>query len=186
MYPGGRGYSSISYMGMCHPNGLFFHEKSLNMGPLFRGKTLRHAGPFFQNVQNFGCLPSKISKIFRCSHENRPTFREKFLEMGTFFGNNDPQKGFQGSGGTSQSLGKSELLYYFIRLTIYIMYILHNAYSVHINTKLKLPAARDKQMCSVCYDEMNSDIVLLVIDSYFHHGPQRPCFHQCKKWYLSW
>ena len=50
------------YTGMWHPNGSFFHKKSLDMGPLFKGKTLRH-GPYFQNVQNCVCLPSKISKI---------------------------------------------------------------------------------------------------------------------------
>ncbi len=32
----------ISYTGMCRPNGSFFHKKSSDMGPLFRGKTLRH------------------------------------------------------------------------------------------------------------------------------------------------
>ncbi len=54
-------------------------------------------GPFFQNVQNFGCLPSKVPTNFGCSQcehpkilKNRPIFREKSLEMGTFFGKNDP------------------------------------------------------------------------------------------------
>ena len=51
---------------------------------------------FFQNVQNFGCLPSKISKICGCSPcehphflRNRPIFREKSLKMGPVFGKND-------------------------------------------------------------------------------------------------
>ncbi len=63
----------------------FSKEKPLDMGL------------FVQNVHNFGCLSSKISKNFGCSpcehtkiFKNRPIFREKSLEMGTFFGNNDP------------------------------------------------------------------------------------------------
>ncbi len=43
--------------------------------------------PFFQNIQYFGCLPSKISKNFECSPcdlKNRPIFQEKSSEMGTF------------------------------------------------------------------------------------------------------
>ncbi len=65
-----------SCTGMCCSNGSFFHKKSLETGPLFKGKTL-NMGSFLQNFQNFGCLPSKILK-------NRPIFRGKSLEMGTF------------------------------------------------------------------------------------------------------
>ncbi len=43
-------------------------------------------GLFFQNVQNVGCLPSQILK-------NGPIIiSREFLEMGTFFGKNDPLK----------------------------------------------------------------------------------------------
>ncbi len=75
---GERGYSRICYTGVCRPNGLVFHKTPLDMGLLFGGKTLTH-GPFFQNVQNFGCLLSKISKSLRC------------LPNGyLFWGKNDP------------------------------------------------------------------------------------------------
>ncbi len=58
--PGGWGWrvlKYISYMGMCRPNGSFFHKKSLDMGPLLRGKTLSH-----------GSLFSKMFKIFGVCH----------------------------------------------------------------------------------------------------------------------
>ncbi len=71
---------------------VFFHKKSLDMGPLFTGKTLRYGFIF----QKFGCLPSKISRYSACEHpkilKNRPIFQEKSLEMATFFGKNDTQK----------------------------------------------------------------------------------------------
>ena len=90
----------VSYTGMCCPNGSFFHRKSSDMGPLFRGKTLRH-GSVFSKGTKFWCLPSKMSQIFK----NRPTFREKSLEMGYFLAKMTLRKGwsFWGSGGTPPS-----------------------------------------------------------------------------------
>ncbi len=59
-----------SYTGMCRPNGLFFHKKSLDMGQLFTGKTLRHGSIFYKMFKILGvCL----------------YMWEKSLENGTFF-----------------------------------------------------------------------------------------------------
>ena len=62
--------SYISYTGMCRPNGLFFHKKSLDKGPLFRGKTLRHGSSFpkcskfwvfaMQNVEKYAYILRKV------------------------------------------------------------------------------------------------------------------------------
>ena len=52
--------------------GHFSEEKPLDMGP------------FVQNVQHFGCLPSKIFTEHPKIVKNRPIFQEKSLEMGTF------------------------------------------------------------------------------------------------------
>ena len=42
--PGGGVLTYISYTGMCRPNGLLFHQKSLDMGPILVKKSLEE-GP---------------------------------------------------------------------------------------------------------------------------------------------
>ena len=37
-YRGGGGTHMLRHTGMCHPNGLLFHQKSLDMGPHFGQK----------------------------------------------------------------------------------------------------------------------------------------------------
>ncbi len=63
------------------PKWALFSQEILRHGSTFQRKKPLDMGSFIQNVQNFGCLPSKISKILK----NRPIFQEKSLEMGTFF-----------------------------------------------------------------------------------------------------
>ena len=40
----------LRHMGMCCPNGLLFHQKSLDMGPIWSKKSLE-GGPISQNLQ---------------------------------------------------------------------------------------------------------------------------------------
>ena len=49
---GGGVLKYISYTGMCRPIGSFFHKKSLDIGPLFTGKTLRY-GSIFPKCSKF-------------------------------------------------------------------------------------------------------------------------------------
>ena len=70
----------ISYTWMCRPDGLFFHEKSLDMGPLFRGKPI-DMGPFFQHVKNFGFHPKFLKFL---GHANT----RKIRKIGLYFEKN--------------------------------------------------------------------------------------------------
>ena len=67
----------IYYLPGAYTSVAFFHKKSLDMAPLFRGKKTIETWVHLKKNQNFGCLPSIIL--------NRLIFREKSLEMGTFF-----------------------------------------------------------------------------------------------------
>ena len=44
------GYSHVKAWGMCHPNGLLFHQKFLDMGPILFKKSFK-GGPILQKLQ---------------------------------------------------------------------------------------------------------------------------------------
>ncbi len=70
---GGKGSAII---GLCRPNKLFFHKKSvMAMGPLFRGNVQGGSSVMQMIFVNFTVFIMFLRKI--------P------LEMGTFFGKND-------------------------------------------------------------------------------------------------
>ena len=47
----GRGVLTLRQTGMCRPNGLLFHHKSLNMGPILLKKILRRGSHFDKNFE---------------------------------------------------------------------------------------------------------------------------------------
>ena len=47
---GGGGTHMLRHKGMCHPNGLLLHQKSLDMGPILVKKSLEE-GPISQKIQ---------------------------------------------------------------------------------------------------------------------------------------
>ena len=69
-----RGTYRLRYTGMCCPNGLVFHKKSLDMGPIFVQKILKRGSHFTKIVKNFKNWP------FLRWKKNKHT-----LEMGTDF-----------------------------------------------------------------------------------------------------
>ena len=56
---GGGGTHMLRHTGMCRPNGLLFHQKSLDMSPILVKKKSLEEGPVSQNLQT-NC---KISRI---------------------------------------------------------------------------------------------------------------------------
>ena len=74
----------ISYKGMCHPNGLFLYDMSLDIGACSR-KTSRHRS-VFPKCSKLWVFAIPIPKIFRCSQsvKNCTIFQEISLKMGTF------------------------------------------------------------------------------------------------------
>ena len=48
---GGGGYSHIRHMGMCCPNGLLFHQKSLDRGPILVKKILTRGSHLKKNCE---------------------------------------------------------------------------------------------------------------------------------------
>ncbi len=79
----------VSYTGMCRPNGLFFHKKSLDKGPLFRGKTLKHGSSFpkcskfwvfaIQNFKKFRVFAWRTLKNFKKAYILRKILRNGYL-----------------------------------------------------------------------------------------------------------
>ena len=92
---GGGVLTYKGHTGMSHSNWSFFHKKSLDIGLIFIGKPL-DMGPFFQNVQSFGCFGVftiqnfykmwKLAYIWEKILRNGYLFRQKWpLEMGRGF-----------------------------------------------------------------------------------------------------
>ena len=73
---GGRITHILRHTRMCRSNGLFFHKKSLNMGPISCKNILKH-GFVFNKIFGFSANTQKIFK-------NGPIFEEKSLKMGIF------------------------------------------------------------------------------------------------------
>ncbi len=65
--PGGGGTQVYKLYGDVPPKWVVFSQEILRHGSTFQRIDM---GPFFQNVQHFGCLPSKIPKSFGCSPRN--------------------------------------------------------------------------------------------------------------------
>ena len=87
-YPGG-GTHIFGRMGMCCSNGSFFYKKSLNMGPIFYQKILKHGTTFLTEPKFSGFCMAKTPKIVKFL-KNGPIFQEKSLKMGTLFCQNHP------------------------------------------------------------------------------------------------
>ena len=77
--------------GMCRSNGSLFHKKSLNMGPVFYQKILKHGSTFLTEPKFLGFRLAKTLKIAKFL-KNGPIFQEKSLKMGTFFCQNHPYR----------------------------------------------------------------------------------------------
>ena len=72
--PGGGGGTHIfGLTGMCRSNGLLFYKKSLNMGPVFYQKILKHGSTFLTEPEFLGFRMAKTLKI------------AKFLKNGSIF-----------------------------------------------------------------------------------------------------
>ena len=86
--PGGGGthIGLFGWTGMCPSNGLLFYKKSLNMGPVFYQKILKHGSTFLTEPKFSGFRMAKIAKFLK----NGPIFQEKTLKMGTLFCQNHP------------------------------------------------------------------------------------------------
>ena len=68
--------------GMCRSNGSLFYKKSLNMGPVFNQKILKHGSTFLTEPKFSGFRRAKTPKIAKFL-KNGPIFQEKSLKMGT-------------------------------------------------------------------------------------------------------
>ena len=86
-HPGGT--HIFGRTGMCRPNGSLFYKKSLNMGPVFYQKILKHGSTFLTEPKFLGFHMAKTLKIAKFL-ENGPIFQEKSLKMGTLFCHNHP------------------------------------------------------------------------------------------------
>ena len=84
--PGGGGTLIFGRTGMCRSNGSLFNKKSLNMGPAFYQKILKHGSTFLTEPKLSGFRMAKIAKFLK----NGPIFQEKSLKMGTLFCQNHP------------------------------------------------------------------------------------------------
>ena len=100
---GGGGTHIIGRTGMCRSNGSLFYKKSLNMGPVFYPKILKHGSTFLTEPKFLGFRLAKTLKIAKFLKngqaktlkiikflKNEPIFQEKSLKMGTFFCPNHP------------------------------------------------------------------------------------------------
>ena len=88
--PRARGGTHIfGRTGMCRSNGSFFYKKSLNMGPFFYQKILKHRSTFLTEPKILGFRMVKTPKIAKFL-KNGPIFQEKTLKMGTLFSQNHP------------------------------------------------------------------------------------------------
>ena len=68
---------------MFHSNGSLFYKKSLNMGPVFLPKILKHGSTFLTEPKFSGFSMAKTPKIAKFL-KNLHIFQEKSLKMGTF------------------------------------------------------------------------------------------------------
>ena len=76
--------------GMCRSNGSFFNEKSLNMGPVFYQKILKHGSTFLTEPKFSGLRMAKTPKITKFL-KNGPIF-QKILKNGYPFLPKSPLK----------------------------------------------------------------------------------------------
>ena len=86
--PGG-GTNIFGRTGMCCSNGSLFYKKSLNMGPVFYQKILKHRSTFLTEPKFSGFRMVKTLKIATFL-KNGPIFQEKSLKMGILFCQNHP------------------------------------------------------------------------------------------------
>ena len=87
--PGGGVTHVFGRTGMCRSNGSLFYKKSLNMGPVFYQKILKHGLTFLTEPKFLGFRMAKTPKIAKFL-KNGPNFQEKSLKMGTLFCQNHP------------------------------------------------------------------------------------------------
>ena len=85
----GGGTHIFGRMGMCRSNGSLFYKKSLNIGPVFYQKILKHGSTFLTEPKFSGFCMAKTLKIAKFL-KNGPIFQEKSLKMGTLFCQNHP------------------------------------------------------------------------------------------------
>ena len=76
--------------GMCRSNGSLFHKKSLNMGPVFYQKILKHGSTFLTEPKFFGFSHGENPKNREIFKKLRLFFKKKSLKMGTLFCQNHP------------------------------------------------------------------------------------------------
>ena len=101
--PGVGGTQIFGRTRMCRSNGSLFYKKSLNMGPIFYQKILKHGSTFLTEPKFLGFRLAKTLKIANFLKngqaktlkiakflKNGPIFQEKSLKMGTFFCQNHP------------------------------------------------------------------------------------------------
>ena len=86
---GGGGTNIFGRTGICRSNGSLFYKNSLNMGPIFYQKILKHGSTFLTEPKFLGFRMAKTPKITKF-FENGPIFQEKSLKMGTLFCQNHP------------------------------------------------------------------------------------------------
>ena len=67
-------------MGMCRSNESLFYKKSLNMGPVFYQKILKHQSTFLNEPKYLGFRMAKTPKITNFL-KNGPIFQEKSLHQ---------------------------------------------------------------------------------------------------------
>ena len=87
-YPRG-GTHIFGRTGMCRSNGSHFYKKSLNTGPVFYQKILKHGSTFLTEPKFLGFRMAKTPKIAKFL-KNGPIFQEKTLKIGTLFCQNHP------------------------------------------------------------------------------------------------
>ena len=73
--PGG-GTHIFGQTGMCRSNGSLFYKKSLNMGPVFYQKILKHGSTFLTLPKFLGLCMAKTPKITKFL-KNGPIFKKK-------------------------------------------------------------------------------------------------------------
>ena len=77
---GGGGTHIFGRTGMCRSNVSLFCKKSLNMGPVFYQKILKHGSTFLTEPKFLGFRHPKIAKFLK----NEPSFQEKSLKWVPF------------------------------------------------------------------------------------------------------
>ena len=74
---------------ICRSNGSLFYKKSLNMGPVFYQKILKHGSTVLTEPKFLGFRMTKTPKIAKFLKKG-PIFQEKSLKMGALFCQNHP------------------------------------------------------------------------------------------------